>query len=147
MLLMAVTVYVGFYAQLFDPRILSVAGQLATVGGAVGGLIKPVYALFLIDIPFLAWWAVVLGRADRSLIDTSESLAEDPETPRRSDKHRRTLGRSLWVGVALAVCVVASSRKWRLALQIPPDVDGVAVARLRGLSVAQLSVLSASQRR
>ncbi len=58
----------AFYTQLFDPRMLSMAGQLGTVAGSIRSLIKPIYLLFFIDIPFLAWWAVVLGRADKKRI-------------------------------------------------------------------------------
>ena len=65
LLMLVITVYVAFYTQLFDPRMLSMAGQLGTVAGSIRSLIKPAYLLFFIDIPFLAWWAVVLGRADR----------------------------------------------------------------------------------
>jgi phosphoglycerol transferase MdoB-like AlkP superfamily enzyme len=143
-LLLTMTVYVAFYAQLFDPRMLSVAGQLGTVGGAVSGLIKPVYLLFLIDIPFLAAWALALGRADKERITQAATAALAAESnsslPKRAVVNYRAPGRSLWVaGAALVACAVFVVQV-ALALQVSSDVDGVAIARVRGLGVAQISV-------
>ena len=141
LLLMALTVWVAFYTQLFDPRILAMAGQLATVGGAVGGLIKPTYVLFLVDIPFLAWWAVVLGRADRAAADAGVVLAVEAESEESLPAPTRASGRSLGVAVALIACMAVFVVQAVLALQISSEVDGVAVARERGLIVAQVAAL------
>ena len=143
-LLLAMTVYVAFYAQLFDPRMISVAGQLGTVGGAVGSLIKPIYLLFIIDIPFLVWWAVALGRADKvriASLATAAAAAElESARPRRSRVRRRVPGRSIWVAGVATVAIAVFAGQLALVRQISSDVDGVAIARLRGLGVAQVSV-------
>jgi lipoteichoic acid synthase len=141
-LLLTITVYVAFYAQLFDPRMLSVAGQLTTVGPAIASLFKPIYLIFLVDLPFLAWWAVVLGRADGERLAADAAVAAVPRTalPKRADVHTRPGGRSPWVSAALAIALVVLTAQIAFALQIPTDVDPVAIATLRGLGVAQISV-------
>jgi phosphoglycerol transferase MdoB-like AlkP superfamily enzyme len=141
-LLLTITVYVAFYAQLFDPRMLSVAGQLTTVGPAIGSLFKPIYLLFVVDLPFLAWWAVKLGRADNERLASDAASAAVPATsmPKRADIHTRPGGRSPWVAGALSIALVVFGAQLAFALQIPIDVDPVAVATLRGLGVAQISV-------
>jgi len=144
-LLLGATVYIAFYAQLFDPNMLAVAGQLGTVAGAIRGLIKPVYVLFLLDIPFLAWWAVVLGRADKNRIALA-AVAVAPVSPdsavlrRRSRVRSAVPGRSIWVAGATIVALAVFAGQLVLAMQISSDVDGVAIAQLRGLGVAQVSV-------
>ncbi len=89
-LMLVITVYVAFYAQLFDPRMLSMAGQLGTVVGSIRSLIKPTYLLFFIDIPFLAWWAVALGRADRERM-ASAAVAPSGEAVASPQALGRTL--------------------------------------------------------
>jgi hypothetical protein len=141
-LMLTITVYVAFYAQLFDPRMLSVAGQLTTVGPAIASLFKPIYLIFLADLPFLAVWAVVLGRADRERLAADAAVAAGPSTalPKRADIHTRPGGRSPWVAAALSIALVVLTAQIAFALQIPPDVDPIAIATLRGLGVAQLAV-------
>ena len=87
--MLAITVYVAFYAQLFDPRMLSMAGQLGTVVGSISSLIKPAYLLFFIDIPFLAWWAVVLGRSDNQRIASVAAARSDGDAASRRTRSRR----------------------------------------------------------
>ena len=144
-LLLGATVYVAFYAQLFDPNMLAVAGQLGTVAGAIRGLIKPVYVLFLLDIPFLAWWAVALGRADKKRIASAAAdaaVAVSPDSAalrrRRSRVPSAVPGRSIWVAGATIVALAVFAGQLMLAMQISSDVDGVAIAQLRGLGVAQV---------
>ena len=142
-LMLAITVYVAFYAQLFDPRMLSVAGQLGTVAGSIRSLIKPIYVLFVIDIPFLAWWAVSLGRADKQrAIKAAPAVSLETSIPRARRQRARysTLGRSLLVATAAIVALVVFTGQLALAMRIPSDVDGVAIAGLRGLGVAQALV-------
>ncbi len=139
-LLFATTVYVAFYQQLFDPRMLSMAGQLGTVGDAIGSLIKPIYAVFLIDLPFLAWWAVALGRSDKARLAAAADEPTDAR-PRRVTVRALPGGRSIAVAVALAVAVAVFATQLVMARQIPADVDPVAIASLRGLGTAQVSVL------
>ncbi len=143
LLMLVITVYVAFYTQLFDPRMLSMAGQLGTVAGSIRSLIKPAYLLFFIDIPFLAWWAVVLGRADKRRVASAAVAASSDAVASRGTRSRgrsRLPGRSLWVAGAVTVALVVFVGQLVLAAQIPSEVDGVAVARLRGLGVAQASV-------
>jgi phosphoglycerol transferase MdoB-like AlkP superfamily enzyme len=122
---------------------LSVAGQLGTVGGAIGGLIKPVYLLFVIDIPFLAWWAAVLGRADKQRsVAAAEAVAAqaNDSRPRRSNKYVAP-GRSVWVAGALILSCLVFAGQVVAVMQVSSDVDGVAIAKVRGLGVAQISAL------
>jgi lipoteichoic acid synthase len=137
-LMLVSTIYVAFYTQLFDPHMLSVAGQLGTVADVIGQLIKPVYALFLIDIPLLAVWAFMLSKSaraqeQRSATDSalgipSRSAAAVPQ------------GRSKRIAVLTAVAAAVFVGQLFFALQIDSWVDGVAVAKARGLSVAQAVV-------
>ena len=118
-LLVTMTVYVSFYAQLFDPRMMAVAGQLGTVTDAVGAMIKPIYLLFFIDIPFLAWWAIALGRADKQRMEAVQATAEAVEAgdglPKRTVLNYRApgrsrLGRRRARGVAARACGAVGSR-------------------------------------
>ena len=146
------TIYIAFYQQLFDPNMLSVAGQLGTVKGSIRSLIKPIYVAYFLDIPFLAVWAFMLGRADRKQIVSAEAaapvlvvegdasdadgvIALDADDAHQSPP--RALGRSLWVAGAVVVATLVFVGQLALAMQIPADVDGVAIAQLRGLGVAQ----------
>jgi len=142
------TIYVAFYQQLFDPRMLSVAGQLGTVKGSIRSLLKPIYVLFFADIPFLAAWAFVLGRAAKKrLAAVAAQPAPDDASPddaspgsRSAQRRPAVLGRSPWVAGAMVLALVLFIVQLALAMRIPSDVDGVAVAQLRGIGVAQTLV-------
>jgi lipoteichoic acid synthase len=134
-LLFAMTVYVRFYAQLFDPHMLAMAGQLGSVADAVAELIKPVYLLFFIDVPLLVVWVVMLGRRSKR---QQERLAATPNT--RARTLIRPTKRSLPVAIVTLVAVVVAIGQLVSAAQVPREVDGVAIAKARGLAVAQAAV-------
>jgi hypothetical protein len=149
-LLFAMTVYVHFYATLFDPHMMAMAGQLGTVTDAIGQLLKPAYILFFLDIPLLALWAVLLHRrADRQ----RELLAALGDTPQYRSRRRTVVmpaHRSLPTAIATVVAAVVLAAQLFSALSVPSYVDGVAIAKARGLGVAQAVVFlprAADQRR
>jgi phosphoglycerol transferase MdoB-like AlkP superfamily enzyme len=134
--LFAMTVYVRFYSQLFDPHMMAMAGQLGTVTDVVAELIKPVYALFLIDIPVLAVWIVMLRRkAGQQQADAAANPLASP--PRRL---AQPTSRSLKVALLTLVAAVVVVGQLFSAMQVPEYVDGVAIAKARGLAVAQAVV-------
>lgn len=139
-LLFAMTVYVSFYAQLFDPAMMAMAGQLGTVTDAIAQLIKPVYILFVIDIPVLAVWVVALHRRAKRQRELAVSLAETNQFRSR----RRTVvhpeGRSLPTAIVTAISAVIVVAQVVSAMSVPSYVDGVAIAKARGLAVAQAMV-------
>jgi lipoteichoic acid synthase len=135
-LLFAMTVYVRFYSQLFDPHMMAMAGQLGTVADVVGELIKPVYVLFLIDIPVLAVWIVMLRRGAEK---QRAYMAANPfgRSPRRL---YQPTSRSLKVALVTLVAAVVVVGQLFSAMQLPEYVDGVAIAKARGLEIAQAVV-------
>jgi lipoteichoic acid synthase len=135
-LFFAMTVYVRFYAALFDPHMLAMAGQLGTVTDVVAELIKPVYVLFIIDIPVLVAWVIALRRlARRQRVRMAASAR-----PRQPKRLAQPASRNLRVaGVALAAAAVVVGQLVSAA-QVPADLDGIAVAKSRGLAVAQAAV-------
>jgi phosphoglycerol transferase MdoB-like AlkP superfamily enzyme len=138
-LLFAMTVYVHFYAQLFDPHMMAMAGQLGSVSDAIGQLIKPVYVLFFIDIPVLALWIVALKRSAKRQRTRMEKMAAAgrSRTPRIVYQPQR---RSWKVATAVGVALIVLVGQLVTALQVPSYVDGVAIAKSRGLEVAQATV-------
>jgi phosphoglycerol transferase MdoB-like AlkP superfamily enzyme len=140
-LMFALTVYVSYYSQLFNPTILAVAGQLTTVGGQVKLLIRPSYTLFFIDIPFLALWAFFLRKSEKA---RAAGVVPDVIGTRSHEGGRRRAGgrpgRSRVVAALLALSAVALGVQLFLVHQLPSWVDGVAIAKARGLVVAQLDV-------
>jgi lipoteichoic acid synthase len=139
-LLFVITVYVHFYAQLFDPHMMAMAGQLGTVTDAIAQLIRPVYIVFFLDIPLLALWVVALRRRAKRQREMAASVGE----PTRSRSRRRTIvepqGRSLPTAIACVVAAIVVVAQVFAAMGVPSYVDGVAVARARGLGVAQAVV-------
>jgi lipoteichoic acid synthase len=134
--LFAMTVYVRFYSQLFDPHMMAMAGQLGTVADVVTELIKPVYVLFLIDIPVLAVWIAMLRRkANRQQARLAANALARP--PRRL---AQPASRSLKVALVTLVAAVVVVGQMFSAMQVPEYVDGVAIAKARGLAVAQAVV-------
>ena len=146
-LMFALTVYVSYYSQLFNPTILAVADQLTTVSAQVKLLIKPLYALFFIDLPFLAVGAFLLRRAEKAkdgrvvpnVIGASGAGGASGSKPGRlhSDDRPR---RSRVVATLLALGAVVLAAQLFLVHRLPSWVDGVAIAKARGLVVAQLDV-------
>ena len=138
-LLFAITVYVHFYSQLFDPHMMAMAGQLGTVTDAVAQLIKPVYVLFFIDIPVLALWVAMLrSHAKRQEARLAKQAALG--AARTPQWRIQPVTRSLKVAIITAVALIVVVGQLFAALQVPSYVDGVAVAKARGLAVAQATV-------
>ncbi len=136
-LLFAITVYVHFYAQLFDPSMMAMAGQLGSVSGVVLDLIKPVYLLLFIDIPFLAYWAYVLQRYDGQ--QRSQTSADSgPDAPSQTTRWFAHRGLGL-VALTLVAGAIATFQLVSVS-RVPSYVDGVALAKARGLTVAQAAV-------
>jgi phosphoglycerol transferase MdoB-like AlkP superfamily enzyme len=138
-LLFVMTVYVHFYAQLFDPHMMAMAGQVGTVADTIGQLIKPIYILFFIDLPVLAWWVVAMRKQARRQRERLAQLGEDA-SPRRSRRVIQPRSRSLKVAITTAVAGVVLVGQLVTAMQVPSYVDGVAIAKSRGLAVAQAAV-------
>jgi lipoteichoic acid synthase len=137
--LFAMTVYVHFYQQLFDPHMLAMAGQLGSVSDAVAELIKPAYVLFFLDIPLLAVWVVMLRREARK---QRERLAHLDDSAVRREPHTliQPKKRSWKVAVVTLIAAVVVAGQIATTLQVPDYVDGVAVAKARGLTIAQAVV-------
>ncbi|MDR3686722.1 MAG: LTA synthase family protein [Coriobacteriia bacterium] len=139
-LLFAMTVYVHFYATLFDPHMMAMAGQLGSVSDAIGQLIKPVYALFFVDIPILAVWVFFLQRRAKRQRQLLAELADTPQYRSRRRTVAQPTRRSLATIIVTAVATVVLAGQLGSALAVPSYVDGVAIAKARGLSVAQAVV-------
>jgi phosphoglycerol transferase MdoB-like AlkP superfamily enzyme len=135
-LFFAITVYVRFYAALFDPHMLAMAGQLGTVTDVVAELIKPVYALFVIDIPVLIAWVIMLKRLARRQKVRMAASAH----PRRPRVLAQPTARNLRVAALAAAAAIVVVGQLVSASRVPTDLDGVAVAKSRGLAVAQAAV-------
>jgi phosphoglycerol transferase MdoB-like AlkP superfamily enzyme len=140
-LMLSSTVYVAFYTQLFDPAMLAVAGQLTTVTDAIGQLIKPAYILFLIDIPLLVAWVITLGRRAREQRARMEHVVSEGESVRVPRGQVRPTRRSLGVAAVTVLAVMVFGGQLAFASRLPSWIDGVAIARSRGLIVAQVAAL------
>lgn len=135
-LLFAITVYVHFYSQLFDPSMMAMAGQLGSVADVVFQLIRPVYLLLLIDIPVLAYWAYRLQRRDGELSRLVASEKHSDQSQPKALFGRRSRGVAL---LTLVAGIVAAGQLVGVS-RVPSYVDGVAIAKVRGLAVAQAGV-------
>jgi lipoteichoic acid synthase len=140
-LMFLLTVYVSYYSQLFNPTVLAVADQLTTVSAQVKLLIKPLYALYFIDIPFLAAWAFFLRKVERT-----EAAGVVPNVVGTSDARRGRrgaagqMGRSRVASTLLILGAAILATQIFFVHQLPSWVDGLAIAKSRGLVVAQLDV-------
>ncbi len=122
-LMLGNVLYVAFYEQMVDPHMLAFANQVGTVKDSIDGLLQPIHALFLVDVPFLALAAVLVRRRQR-----------------RSGGYRPTRRSPIVAGIAvaaLAVFVVQVS----LFASITGVVDGIAASRARGMGVWQVASL------
>ena len=138
-LFFAITVYVHFYATLFDPHMMAMAGQLGSVSDVIAQLIKPEYVLFFLDIPLIAVWVVLLrkqARKQRERLDRMAALGRTRQPRRLVQPQHRSLRVAILTGVALIVVI----GQLFTALEVPTYVDGVAIAKSRGLAVAQAAV-------
>jgi lipoteichoic acid synthase len=116
--MLANVIYVSVWGQIVDPSMLAIAGQTAEVSDSVTSILRPIYLAFVIDIPVLIAAAVYLRRTNRG-----------------------HTGRSLVVAVALLVAAVAFGAQIMWVRALPADVDGLAVAKSRGLAAYQVSSL------
>jgi lipoteichoic acid synthase len=138
-LLFAITVYVHFYATLFDPSMMAMAGQLGSVSDVIAQLIKPEYVLFFVDIPVLAVWVVLLRKQAKRQRARSEEMAAGGRV-RQPRRLVQPTHRSLRVAIVTGVALVIVIGQLFTALEVPSYVDGVAIAKSRGLTVAQAAV-------
>jgi lipoteichoic acid synthase len=143
-LLFAMTVYVHFYTALFDPHMLAMAGQLGSVTDAIAELVKPVYVLFFIDLPVLVVWVMSLRKYEKRRRARLAKLNDMP-SERRPLRAVKLPGRSWRVAIAAGIAAVVLVAQIVSVMRVPGYVDGVAVAKSRGLTIAQLQVFLPSQ--
>jgi phosphoglycerol transferase MdoB-like AlkP superfamily enzyme len=117
LVMLANVMYVSFFGEIFSPRLLSVLGQAGEVSDSIQAILKPVYLLYLIDIPILAAWAALSWRVRR----------------RRAPRDRRPV--AIVTGVALLIVVVQVA----FILGLSADTDGTAVALVRGFGPYQVA--------
>ena len=139
-LMLSLTVYVTFYSSLFNPSMMSMAGQLGSVKDVIAQIIKPAYGLFLIDLPFLAVWAFYLQRADSAQKAAKVTLSTEGARTRSARSGSQPARRSRPVAVLVLASAVVFALQLVNVANLPSWIDGVAVARARGLAVAQSAV-------
>jgi phosphoglycerol transferase MdoB-like AlkP superfamily enzyme len=116
--MLANVIYVSVFGQIVDPSMLAIAGQTAEVTDSVTSILRPVYLLFVLDVPLLIAAAIYLRRTNRG-----------------------PTGRSLAVGAALLVAAVVFTAQIVWVRTLPAGTDGLAVAKGRGLAAYQVSTL------
>jgi len=118
-LMLANVIYLSFFDQIFSPSLLSVVGQAGAVADSIQSLMRRSYLLYLIDIPFLIAWAVALRRAGKR-----------PPAPR-----------SRRVAIATVVALLVLVVQVVFVLRLGDDVDGSAIARVRGFGAYQIATV------
>jgi phosphoglycerol transferase MdoB-like AlkP superfamily enzyme len=113
-LLFADALYAGFFEQMLDPQMLGLAGQATEVSDIIVGLLRPAYLWFFIDIPILAFWAVLLHR--------------------RHAVHQRT-GAAVAAGASLVIAIAQVS----FACAVPAGTDSSTIAAEWGITSMQLA--------
>jgi len=117
--MLVLTVYSRFYGQLPTPEVISMAGQAMTVGESIGALLRPVYALFLIDLPlFVAVAFVWKWRTDGRV----EGGTEIPW----AFQHRAAY-------VLIVPALVAATFGITSVRHMPLPIDGIAASKARGV--------------
>ncbi len=109
--LLTLTIYASYYDQIISPSALGLVGQVPSVGSSIIALLRPVYLLYLLDVPVLLV----------ALRPRSQLQAGDPFPP-----SRRVLTAA---GFSLAICGMLSISA-AIAL---PNTDSAEVARTRGI--------------
>jgi phosphoglycerol transferase MdoB-like AlkP superfamily enzyme len=117
LVMLANVMYASFFGQIFSPQLLSVIGQAGEVADSITSSLRPIYILYVIDIPLLSVWAAL----------TWNERESQPERDRR------------WVMAAVAFSAVVLAMQIVLVLSLPADTDGRAVARARGFGAYQLA--------
>lgn len=115
--MLANVMYASFFGEIVSPRMLGAVGQTAEVSDSITALLKPIYILYFLDIPFLAAWAALTWRARR-------------EAPRR---------RRRWVAITSGAALLVLAVQVVMAVGLPEDVDGETVARARGFAAYQIA--------
>lgn len=106
--------YAVYFQQVFDPAMIALAGQTGAVGGVILELLKPIHLVFVIDIPLLLAWAIVLQR-----------------------RHATWSRAAMVLPTALASGVLVLQIV--LSLFAPAGVDATTVAASRGMAAMQIS--------
>ena len=119
MVMLANVIYASYMGQIFSPALLSVVGQAADVSESIKSLLRPVYLLYLLDIPVLVGWAVML-----------RARSQTPPS-----------GRSKLVVVTAGIAAIVLIIQIVFVLGLSADVDSAAVAKARGFGVYQIGSL------
>ncbi|MDR3686723.1 MAG: LTA synthase family protein [Coriobacteriia bacterium] len=117
--MLANVIYASYMGQIFSPALLSVVGQATDVSASIESLLKPIYLLYLLDIPVLVGWALTVRVSN--------------QTPPRK--------RSWLVLATTVLAVIVVSVQIGFVLGLSADVDSAAVARARGFGVYQIGSL------
>jgi lipoteichoic acid synthase len=115
-LLFADAMYAGFFEQMLDPKMFGLVGQATEISDVIVGLVRPVYLWFFIDIPILAFWAVLLHRRHAVYQRTGATIAA---------------GASLVIAIAQVI----------FACAVPPGTDSSSIAAEWGMTSMQLASL------
>ena len=116
-LMLANVMYASFFGEVFSPHMLSAVGQAGEVSDSIKAIVKPIYVLYLADVPFLAAWALLTWRDRR----------EAPPRQRRQ------------VVLASGIALLLLGVQVALMLGLSTDVDGETVARARGFAPYQIA--------
>jgi len=119
LLMLGNVMYVSVFSAVANPRMLSVVGQLRDVSSDVSSLLRPVYLLYVADIPVLGLWALLTWGQ------------------RRAGEDRARKNTTLVAAAALGVLVVQVA----LVLLVPAELDGAAVARVQGFAPYQIGTI------
>lgn len=118
---LAIALYADFYGQLPTRAALAGAGQATTVGESVLALVRPVYALFFVDLAamLVAWAAIRLYRR-------RASEAKDAESHVYAFQHRSAFLAFILMAAAFAAAVVA-------VRAMPSPIDGLGASSRNGM--------------
>ncbi|PKQ15301.1 MAG: hypothetical protein CVT67_10375 [Actinobacteria bacterium HGW-Actinobacteria-7] len=117
-LMYANLLYASYFDQLADPSTLMVAGQVGSVLGVIVTLLHPIHLLYVLDLTFMAVWAIHL-----------------------SDRTLEPAYRSGTVTAFGVLGVVAFGFQLAVVASFPSTVDGLALAQARGLGAYQMAAL------
>lgn len=150
-LMLGNVLYVGFYEQIVDPRMLAFAGQVGTVKESLGDLLAPIQMLFVIDIPILIAVAVVLRIRQRgdegpsavapATVPASEPVPAPVAIAGMQAAVPRRPGRSWVQAVIVGIALVVFAMQVNYLVNLPGTVDGIAASRARGLGAWQVATL------
>jgi len=142
-LMFATSVYASYFEQVMGVAAVKLTGQAGAVGGSIVDLLKPIYLLYVVDIPVLVWLSVRAARLEK-LREVRSGRREklcDVRAARLQKLREVRIGRTVRVGsmvTLLAVCVALCLTVRTLAVN-PGTLDGLMVSRARGLFTYQLA--------